>query len=104
VKKRYCCVTYCVQAIANCISAAGYDVGEYSALVFAGAMTFEDGMYVSFCHIGAHSGKTMDWLSWWSVFAEVIVKLGNWIRGLIYYFNVDAYMLEISWKNKVIEF
>jgi len=70
---------YCVQAIANCISAAGYDVGEYSALVFAGAMTFEDGTYLLFCLIGwlgAHSGKNrMDWLSWWSVFAEVIVKL-----------------------------
>jgi len=33
-----------VQAIENCISAAGYDVGEYAALVFAGAMSFEDGM------------------------------------------------------------
>jgi len=37
----------CVQAIANCISAAGYDVGEYAALVFAGAMSFEDGTYLS---------------------------------------------------------
>jgi len=34
-----------MQAIENCISAAGYDVGEYAALVFAGAMSFEDGMF-----------------------------------------------------------
>jgi len=46
--KRLCvCVCVCyIQAIANCISAAGYDVGEYSALVFAGAMSFEDGMFL----------------------------------------------------------
>jgi len=37
-----------MQAIQNCISAAGYDVGEYAALVFAGAMSFEDGMFVIF--------------------------------------------------------
>ena len=50
--KRLCvCVCVCyIQAIANCISAAGYDVGEYSALVFAGAMSFEDGMFL-FCQI-----------------------------------------------------
>jgi len=29
-------------AIENCISAAGYSVGEYSALVFAGSLSFED--------------------------------------------------------------
>jgi len=37
------------QAIVNCISAAGYDVGEYTALVFAGAMSFEDGMFHFVC-------------------------------------------------------
>jgi len=31
------------KAIENCIATAGYSVGEYAALVFAGALTFEDG-------------------------------------------------------------
>jgi len=39
------CTGVTVQAIENCISAAGYDVGEYAALVFAGAMSFEDGTF-----------------------------------------------------------
>ena len=39
------CKHVMMQAIENCISAAGYDVGEYAALVFAGAMSFEDGAY-----------------------------------------------------------
>jgi [acyl-carrier-protein] S-malonyltransferase len=30
------------KAIENCVSASGYNVGEYAALVFAGAMTFDD--------------------------------------------------------------
>jgi len=34
-----------MQAITNCIAAAGYDVGEYAALVFAGALSFEDGTF-----------------------------------------------------------
>lgn len=29
------------------MAAAGFSVGEYSALVFAGALSFEDGMYVT---------------------------------------------------------
>jgi len=41
---------YC-QAIENCVSTAGYSVGEYSALVFAGAMSFEDGIYAIYKHI-----------------------------------------------------
>ena len=32
------------------MSAAGYDVGEYTALVFAGAMSFEDGMHYLVCY------------------------------------------------------
>ncbi|HEV2950215.1 MAG TPA: acyltransferase domain-containing protein, partial [Gemmataceae bacterium] len=31
---------------ANCVAAAGLSLGEYTALVFAGAMTFEDGLRV----------------------------------------------------------
>ena len=34
-------------AIENCVSTAGYSVGEYSALVFAGSLSFEDGMQCS---------------------------------------------------------
>lgn len=36
-------VCYLIQAIENCVAAAGFSVGEYAALVFAGAMSFEDG-------------------------------------------------------------
>lgn len=32
-----------LQSIENCISAAGYSVGEFAALVFAGSISFEDG-------------------------------------------------------------
>ena len=32
-----------LQAIENCVAALGFSVGELAALVFAGAMTFEDG-------------------------------------------------------------
>lgn len=33
-------------AYVNCGAAAGLSLGEYSALVFAGAMSFEDGLKV----------------------------------------------------------
>jgi len=33
-------------AIANCAQCAGLSLGEYTALVFAGAMSFEDGLRV----------------------------------------------------------
>ena len=39
--------SFCVQAIANCVSAAGFSVGEYAALVFAGALSFEDGKLIN---------------------------------------------------------
>jgi [acyl-carrier-protein] S-malonyltransferase len=32
------------EAVANCSVTAGLSLGEYSALVFAGAMSFEDGL------------------------------------------------------------
>ena len=32
------------QAIDNCISTSGFSVGEYAALVFAGVLTFEEGI------------------------------------------------------------
>jgi hypothetical protein len=31
------------QAIENCVAAAGFSVGEFAALVFAGAMEFSEG-------------------------------------------------------------
>lgn len=31
--------------IENCVATAGFSVGEYAALVFAGAIEFEDGKY-----------------------------------------------------------
>ena len=31
-------------ALENCRETAGFSVGEYAALVFSGAITFEDGM------------------------------------------------------------
>lgn len=34
------------QAIESCVAAAGFSVGEYAALVFSGAMTFEEALYV----------------------------------------------------------
>jgi len=52
------CVT--MQAIENCVSAAGYDVGEYAALVFAGAMSFEDGMYHPVCRLNEHDADTVN--------------------------------------------
>ena len=33
------------QAVSNCVSTAGFSVGEYAALVFAGVLSFEDGRY-----------------------------------------------------------
>ena len=33
------------QAVAECTATAGFSVGEYAALVLAGAMSFEDGIY-----------------------------------------------------------
>lgn len=39
----HCFVIYFSQAIEQCITATGYSVGEYAALVFAGALNFEDG-------------------------------------------------------------
>jgi len=38
-----------LEVIENCQVAAGLSLGEYSALVFAGAMTFEDGLRVVQC-------------------------------------------------------
>lgn len=32
-----------LQAIENCVAAAGFSVGEFAALVFAGAMEFSEG-------------------------------------------------------------
>ncbi|XP_048880793.1 malonyl-CoA-acyl carrier protein transacylase, mitochondrial [Brienomyrus brachyistius] len=34
------------EAIENCVAAAGFSVGEFAALVFAGAMDFEEALYV----------------------------------------------------------
>uniref|UniRef100_A0A8C6UAF5 Malonyl-CoA-acyl carrier protein transacylase, mitochondrial n=1 Tax=Neogobius melanostomus TaxID=47308 RepID=A0A8C6UAF5_9GOBI len=34
------------QAIESCVAAAGFSVGEFAALVFSGAMTFEEALYV----------------------------------------------------------
>lgn len=34
------------EAVAGCSAAAGLSLGEYTALVFAGALTFEDGLKV----------------------------------------------------------
>lgn len=36
-------ITFFLQAIENCVSTAGFSIGEYAALVLAGAMTFSDG-------------------------------------------------------------
>lgn len=33
------------RAVENCVTTAGFSVGEYAALVFAGVMTFEEGKY-----------------------------------------------------------
>ena len=36
-------------AVSNCVSTAGFSVGEITALTFAGALTFEDGkLFVNF--------------------------------------------------------
>jgi len=32
-----------VQVVESCVAAAGYSVGEFAALVFAGAMDFAEG-------------------------------------------------------------
>uniref|UniRef100_M3YXY4 Malonyl-CoA-acyl carrier protein transacylase, mitochondrial n=1 Tax=Mustela putorius furo TaxID=9669 RepID=M3YXY4_MUSPF len=34
-----------LQVIENCVAAAGFSVGEFAALVFAGAMEFSEGLY-----------------------------------------------------------
>ena len=39
-------LTCCFQAITHCVSAAGFSVGEYAALVFSGAFSFADGQYL----------------------------------------------------------
>ena len=33
----------CFQAVETCVGTAGFSVGEYAALVFAGVMSFADG-------------------------------------------------------------
>lgn len=38
----FCSVT--PQVIENCVAAAGFSVGEFAALVFAGAMEFSEGI------------------------------------------------------------
>lgn len=37
-------------AVKNCTSTAGFSVGEYAALVFSGAITFEDGKIITIRH------------------------------------------------------
>lgn len=37
------------QAIETCVAAAGFSVGEFAALVFAGAMNFSEGKNHFFC-------------------------------------------------------
>ena len=39
------------QAVDNCVGTAGFSVGEYAALVFAGSLSFEDGniCYIYIC-------------------------------------------------------
>uniref|UniRef100_A0A915J8Y2 Malonyl-CoA:ACP transacylase (MAT) domain-containing protein n=1 Tax=Romanomermis culicivorax TaxID=13658 RepID=A0A915J8Y2_ROMCU len=37
-----------LQVIENCVGTAGFSVGEYAALVFAGSLTFENGTLLSF--------------------------------------------------------
>jgi len=37
------------RAINNCIATAGFSVGEISALIFSGALTFEHGTVFKFC-------------------------------------------------------
>ena len=40
----YECIHFIFQAIQTCVGAAGFSVGEFAALVFAGVMSFADGM------------------------------------------------------------
>ena len=35
-----------IQAIENCIATAGFSLGEYAALVFAGSMSFEGALNI----------------------------------------------------------
>jgi hypothetical protein len=44
-------------AVAGCRAAAGLSLGEYSALVFAGAMSFEDGLKVGMCVLMQCGGR-----------------------------------------------
>lgn len=34
---------YLIQMVEDCVGTAGFSVGEYASLVFAGAIEFEDG-------------------------------------------------------------
>jgi len=40
----YECIHFIFQAVQTCVGAAGFSVGEFAALVFAGVMSFADGM------------------------------------------------------------
>ena len=47
-------------AVEQCSAAAGLSLGEYCALVFAGALSFEDGLKVPCCapqHVAALTGR-----------------------------------------------
>ena len=35
------------RAVETCVTTAGFSIGEYAALVFAGCMTFEEGEYLA---------------------------------------------------------
>ncbi len=54
------------QALQDCYATAGFSVGEYSSLVLAGALTFEDGtLQVCLVHVADSGG----WV------------LAGWLRG-----------------------
>ena len=42
-------------AVEGCSATAGLSLGEYTALVFSGAMTFKDGLRVRFYAVHIHS-------------------------------------------------
>ena len=49
------------QAIENCIGTAGFSVGEYAALVFAGALNFEDGKITAHFSTTRHLSPRIIW-------------------------------------------
>ena len=57
------------QVIDTCIATAGFSVGEIAALVFAGCLTFENGMLGMLFHL---------FLSIWSNNDFYLLKLLNW--------------------------